>query len=116
MSVTMSSDEEESLVAYNLLERSAMPSTSGTWSRAQRKIYTLPNSEALLTQRVNAVFKAEGEKGRGQSKMIATPPYVTARPDVAFRKIHRSGEKLKFVVLATDGRKLHHLRLYRDVG
>ncbi|OCF59968.1 hypothetical protein L486_02641 [Kwoniella mangroviensis CBS 10435] len=33
-----------------------------------------------------------------------TPPYVTARPEVAIRDIHpRSGEELKFVVLATDG-------------
>jgi pyruvate dehydrogenase phosphatase len=61
----------------------------------------------VLTDRVNEIFEAEGEKGRKQSKLIATPPYVTARPDVSFRKIHRSGEKLKFVILATDGRKYH---------
>ncbi|WWC97377.1 hypothetical protein V866_004256 [Kwoniella sp. B9012] len=33
-----------------------------------------------------------------------TPPYVTARPEIAIRDMHpRSGEQLKFVVLATDG-------------
>lgn len=57
-----------------------------------------------LTGSVNEIFEAEGEKGRKQSKLIATPPYVTARPDVSFRKIHRPNEKLKFVILATDGR------------
>lgn len=65
--------------------------------------YSAPPTYMLICS-VNAVFKAEGEKGRGQSRLIATPPYVTARPDVAFRKIHRSGETLRFVVLATDGR------------
>jgi hypothetical protein len=53
---------------------------------------------------VNEIFEAEGEKGRKQSQLISTPPYVTARPDVSFRKIHRPNEKLKFVILATDGR------------
>ena len=60
---------------------------------------------AIADNRVNEIFEAEGEKGRKQSKLIATPPYVTARPDVSFRKIHRPNEKLKFVILATDGRK-----------
>ncbi|WVQ64495.1 uncharacterized protein L199_002662 [Kwoniella botswanensis] len=33
-----------------------------------------------------------------------TPPYVTAKPEIAIRDIHpRSREELKFVVLATDG-------------
>lgn len=57
---------------------------------------------------VNEVFTAEGEKGRRQSNNTLTPPYVTARPDVAYRRIQRPGEKLKFVVLATDGRKYSH--------
>jgi len=61
-----------------------------------------------LTGRVNEIFEAEGEKGRKQSKLIATPPYVTARPDVSFRRIHRPNEKLKFVILATDGRTSPH--------
>ena len=61
-----------------------------------------------LIRRVNGIFEAEGEKGRKQSKLIATPPYVTARPDVSFRKIHRPNEKLKFVILATDGRTSPH--------
>jgi hypothetical protein len=67
-------------------------------------IFSFLISSDPLIVRVNEVFEAEGEKGRKQSKLIATPPYVTARPDVSFRKIHRPNEKLKFVILATDGR------------
>jgi serine/threonine protein phosphatase PrpC len=80
-----------------------MQYTNGLWNRVTRK-----SSLSYMTETdgrsVNEIFEAEGEKGRKQSKLIQTPPYVTARPDVSFRKIHRANEKLRFVILATDGR------------
>lgn len=92
-----------------------MQSTSGTYNRVPR---TYPLSPVVSTEvligSVNEVFAAEGEKGRRQSNNTLTPPYVTARPDVAYRRIQRPGEKLKFVVLATDGRT-PLAYLYKDV-
>lgn len=49
------------------------------------------------------VFRAQGEKGRPVRPWNFTPPYVTALPEVTYRSIRKNGEKLKFVVLATDG-------------
>ncbi|CAD6984241.1 unnamed protein product [Tilletia controversa] len=49
---------------------------------------------------------------RGPPQLLETPPYVTARPEVEFRKIapglvggatKKNGPELKFVVMATDG-------------
>lgn len=34
-----------------------------------------------------------------------TPPYVTARPEVTHRHLSQNGEKIRFVILATDGRE-----------
>ncbi|WVN86527.1 uncharacterized protein L203_101691 [Cryptococcus depauperatus CBS 7841] len=39
-----------------------------------------------------------------------TPPYATAKPEIAWRDIHpENGEELKFVVIATDGQEASHL-------
>jgi pyruvate dehydrogenase phosphatase len=51
------------------------------------------------------------EKG---DELVKTPPYVTAKPDVTYKKLTRGNTEgdLKFIVLATDGRK--HLRIRRS--
>ena len=37
-----------------------------------------------------------------------SPPYVIAQPEVTFRNLHeRDGENLKFLIMASDGRKSH---------
>jgi pyruvate dehydrogenase phosphatase len=51
-------------------------------------------------------YAAQGLKLRKQRAGHLTPPYVTAQPEVTYRKIHpSSGEKLRFLVMATDGRE-----------
>ncbi|TXT13174.1 hypothetical protein VHUM_01575 [Vanrija humicola] len=55
------------------------------------------------SQAVADVFRAEGAKPRSSRPWNFTPPYVTARPEVTHRTLHQGGEKLKFLVLATDG-------------
>ncbi|CAK9779770.1 unnamed protein product [Cutaneotrichosporon oleaginosum] len=53
---------------------------------------------------VNALIKDAGEKPRSIRPWNFTPPYVTARPEVEYRPLKgANGEKLRFVVLATDG-------------
>lgn len=53
---------------------------------------------------VNALIKDAGEKPRGIRPWNFTPPYVTAKPEVTYRKLSgANGEKLRFIVLATDG-------------
>lgn len=55
---------------------------------------------------VNALIKDAGEKPRSIRPWNFTPPYVTARPEVEYRPLKgANGEKLRFLVLATDGRK-----------
>ncbi|MGG6497898.1 UNVERIFIED_CONTAM: protein phosphatase 2C family protein, partial [Bacteroidetes bacterium 56_B9] len=55
---------------------------------------------------MNEIMQAEGKKFRKQRPWHKTPPYVTARPEVTHRRINpETGEKLRFVVMATDGRK-----------
>ncbi|WVO16054.1 hypothetical protein L204_103719 [Cryptococcus depauperatus] len=50
------------------------------------------------------MFSAEGQKSRLSRPHSYTPPYVTAKPEVAYRKLHsKSGEELKFIIMATDG-------------
>ncbi|WWC85446.1 uncharacterized protein L201_000309 [Kwoniella dendrophila CBS 6074] len=49
-------------------------------------------------------FREEGDKPRAVRPWNLTPPYVTAKPEVTYRKLtHENGEKLKFVIMATDG-------------
>ncbi|WWD22768.1 hypothetical protein CI109_107261 [Kwoniella shandongensis] len=49
-------------------------------------------------------FEVEGVKPRSQRPWNFTPPYVSSTPDVAYRKFKTdNGEKLKFLILATDG-------------
>ncbi|WVF66667.1 hypothetical protein IAT40_001408 [Kwoniella sp. CBS 6097] len=49
-------------------------------------------------------FKEEGDKPRPVRPWNYTPPYVTARPEVTYRKLRSAqGEKLRFIVMATDG-------------
>lgn len=53
---------------------------------------------------INEVLKATDNKPRSIRPWNYTPPYVTARPEVTYRPLDtKDGEKLKFVVLATDG-------------
>ncbi|BEJ13409.1 hypothetical protein CspHIS471_0305830 [Cutaneotrichosporon sp. HIS471] len=53
---------------------------------------------------VNALIKDAGEKPRSIRPWNFTPPYVTARPVVEYRRLKgANGEKLRFIVLATDG-------------
>ncbi|EIW73223.1 hypothetical protein TREMEDRAFT_24534 [Tremella mesenterica DSM 1558] len=53
---------------------------------------------------IKGAFDAEDEKFRKQRPYNFTPPYVTARPEVAYRHLQpESGEKLRFVIMATDG-------------
>lgn len=45
-------------------------------------------------------------KLRSEKPHYLTPPYVTSRPEITHRKISGNpDEKLRFVILATDGRK-----------
>ncbi|KAK6904804.1 hypothetical protein I204_08407 [Kwoniella mangroviensis CBS 8886] len=49
-------------------------------------------------------FREEGDKPRGVRPWNYTPPYVTARPEVTYRKLkNEDGDQLKFVIMATDG-------------
>ncbi|WVQ94266.1 hypothetical protein IAU59_001345 [Kwoniella sp. CBS 9459] len=49
-------------------------------------------------------FREEGDKPRPVRPWNYTPPYVTARPEVTYRKLkNEQGEKLRFIVMATDG-------------
>nr|XP_019048296.1 hypothetical protein I302_02066 [Kwoniella bestiolae CBS 10118]OCF27226.1 hypothetical protein I302_02066 [Kwoniella bestiolae CBS 10118] len=49
-------------------------------------------------------FREEGDKPRGVRPWNNTPPYVTARPEVTYRKLkNEDGDQLKFVIMATDG-------------
>ena len=69
----------------------------------------------LTKTRLNAIMQAEGYKFRKQRPWHKTPPYVTARPEVTHRKLRsETGEKLRFVVMATDGRKLRPYPLIRE--
>jgi hypothetical protein len=40
-------------------------------------------------------------------ELAETPPYVTAKPDVTYRKLTRGSKEgdIRFIVMATDGRK-----------
>ncbi|WVR03177.1 hypothetical protein IAU60_000168 [Kwoniella sp. DSM 27419] len=61
--------------------------------------WTLPQATAIAE-----AFKQGGVKPRSVRPWYYTPPYVTANPVVTYRKLHNEdGEKLKFVVMATDG-------------
>jgi pyruvate dehydrogenase phosphatase len=60
--------------------------------------WTTAQSEAVAD-----VFRAEGSKARAVRPWNFTPPYVTARPEVTHRTLRQGDEKLRFVVLATDG-------------
>ncbi|WWC67205.1 uncharacterized protein I206_101112 [Kwoniella pini CBS 10737] len=49
-------------------------------------------------------FREESDKPRGVRPWNLTPPYVTAKPEVTYRKLqNKQGDKLKFVIMATDG-------------
>ncbi|WWC57705.1 uncharacterized protein I303_100239 [Kwoniella dejecticola CBS 10117] len=49
-------------------------------------------------------FREESDKPRAIRPWNFTPPYVTARPEVTYRKLKNDkGDKLKFVIMATDG-------------
>lgn len=64
-------------------------------------VYKWTNAQAA---QIADAFRAQGEKPRSGRPWNYTPPYVTARPEVTFRKLNpHTGEKLRFVVLATDG-------------
>lgn len=61
---------------------------------------------ADCTCRIADVFKSEGLKTRKQRPSHLTPPYVTAEPAVTHRPlVSPNGDKLRFVILATDGRE-----------
>lgn len=61
--------------------------------------WTTEQSEAI-----NEILKATDNKPRSIRPWNYTPPYVTARPEVTYRQLKtKDGEKLRFVVLATDG-------------
>lgn len=52
------------------------------------------------------VYRADGLKPRNFRQFNFTPPYVTARPQITHRSLKgQDGEKLRFVVMATDGRE-----------
>ncbi|OCF43111.1 hypothetical protein I317_03080 [Kwoniella heveanensis CBS 569] len=49
-------------------------------------------------------FREEGDKPRPVRPWNYTPPYVTARPEVTYRKLRNErGERLRFIIMATDG-------------
>ena len=90
----------------SLLVHSGTLATSGHRSN--------PRSEWLLmsqlTSRVMAALvPGDDSRNRPAPSNSLTPPYVTAQPEVTYRKISRTnnGEELKFVVLATDGCELN---------
>ena len=60
--------------------------------------WTTAQGEAIA-----AVYADEGEKVRPPRAFHYTPPYVTARPEVEYRPLRKAGERLRFVVMATDG-------------
>ena len=51
------------------------------------------------------MFESENVKVRSQRPTNLTPPYVTARPEVTHRPLSTDHEKLRFVIMATDGCK-----------
>ncbi|WRT63309.1 uncharacterized protein IL334_000214 [Kwoniella shivajii] len=59
------------------------------------------------TEQGNAIAKAykeENVKPRPVRPWNFTPPYVSAKPEVTYRKLtNDKGDKLKFVIMATDG-------------
>ncbi|WVQ72334.1 hypothetical protein IAR50_001885 [Cryptococcus sp. DSM 104548] len=64
-------------------------------------VYKWSNAEAAA---IADAFKSEGSKPRAGRPWNYTPPYVTARPEITYRKLHpESGERLRFIVMATDG-------------
>ncbi|WVO20711.1 uncharacterized protein IAS62_002010 [Cryptococcus decagattii] len=64
-------------------------------------VYKWTNAQAA---QIAEAFEAEGGKPRAGRPWNYTPPYVTARPKVTYRKLDsETGEKLRFIVLATDG-------------
>lgn len=85
-----------------------MPFTSGQMPKLLSRfffyMYSNINWRADMFGRIADAFRAQGEKPRSGRPWNYTPPYVTARPEVTFRKLNpHTGEKLRFVVLATDG-------------
>lgn len=94
-------------VVCSRLERSAMQCTSGLDRRPISK-YSCYRTEdsADCTCRIADVFRSEGLKTRKQRPSHLTPPYVTAEPVVTHRPlVSPNGDKLRFVILATDGRE-----------
>lgn len=65
---------------------------------------SVSEGQKLMILRMGDLLRSEGMKVRKQRPVNYTPPYVTARPEVVHRKINpETGEKLRFVVIATDG-------------
>jgi len=59
---------------------------------------------AQQTAAVVEAFAKEGSKAYSARQGSSTPPYVTARPEVTYRKLRaRGGDQLRFIVMATDG-------------
>jgi pyruvate dehydrogenase phosphatase len=67
----------------------------------------------LQGEAIAAVFKDEGAKPRSIRPWNFTPPYVTARPEVTYRSLEGE-DKLRFVVLATDGREYRRVETPAD--
>ena len=91
---------DECKAGSNRPERLEMPCTNGLGRKLQSE--TKPD---VANTRINQVFHWEGLESRQQRPTHFTPPYVTARPVVTHRKITVPREKLKFIILATDGRE-----------
>lgn len=94
---------------FSLLEPLAMPRISGLKDKQQCESSdhrSMSRSGLTVCCRICDALQAEGKKARRPRPHNKTPPYVTARPEITHRKIQgQDGEKLRFVVLATDGCK-----------
>lgn len=84
--------------------RSVTLDTNGHRSSPHSEFY---HSIALTARVMQALVPSDDSRNRPAPSNSVTPPYVTAQPEVTYRKISQTndGEELKFVVLATDGRK-----------
>jgi hypothetical protein len=93
----------------------ATPSTSGLVTRPPGEFH---QAQAPAHPRVNQIFHWEGKETRSQRPNHLTPPYVTAEPVVTHRPLSSGTEKLKFVIMATDGREwsLRHHQTDRQYG
>ena len=87
---------------FNRHEHSVMPHTSGHKPSMQRELAYL-RASVLTVCSVSRIFESEGVKNRKQRPNHLTPPYVTAQPEVTHRRLSSDNDRIRFIIMATDG-------------